>query len=1354
MAAGGLSVLLVAAEIYVKLNPSNSVSDSNRTWHFLPMDSTATESFYRALFDAAGDSVVACDEAGRVVECNQAALEMLACPREALIGSSPIDWSPEFQADGRRSDVEIGKGFARVLQGEPIRFDWRYRRRDGTPVDVEATTHMTQIGGRKIAVVVSREISAAVRLERELRLAEEKFAKAFRNSPDPMILSEIESGLIRDVNRGFCDTFGYSEAESIGRTTVDIGLWVSAAEREATVVRMRETGRLLNHEVQFRTKGGDVLTILGSSTHIDVAGKPCWLVHFRDITARKRMEDALRLSEQRFRAMAEMSSDWFWEQDGAGRFTSIIGSSGAKTPLAPDETVGKTRWELFPEALTAEQWTAHRRQLAEREPFELEYRWEGADGEPHWLHVRGAPRYDAEGGFIGYHGTAQDVTARRRVEVEMARQTAVLQATLDHMSQGISVADGKLQMTAFNRRFCEILDFPPEMAHVGASFESFIRFNAARGEYGPCDVEAKVAEIVERSRAMQPHRFRRVRPNGRVVEVAGNPLPDGGFVTTYTDVTEQEHAEQALRRSEQRYRALAEMSPAAVFMLRSRRIVFANQTALALWGAASADQVLGRDILDFIQPDFRDLVAQRIDHLESSAQAAPRVPWVEQQYLRIDGSVVAVEASAARVELDDGPVVLSVIRDITRRKEAEARLNLAASVFTHAQEGIMIADADGNIVDVNETFVSITGYGRDEAMGRNPRMLSSGRHGPEFFAAMWRDLATAGHWYGEIWNRRKNGEIYPEMLNISAVKDAAGRTQHYVALFSDITALKDHQRKLEHVAHYDALTGQPNRVLLADRLQQAIARARRRHNLMAVVYLDLDGFKAINDTHGHETGDELLVAVALRLKETLREGDTLARLGGDEFVVVLADLANVGECESVLSRLLRAAAEPVLVRDIPLQVTASLGVTVFPLDDGDADSLVRHADQAMYQAKQAGKNRYHLFDPGHDREAQSHRETYLRLAEALERREFELHYQPKVNMRSGEVVGVEALIRWRHPKMGLLAPGAFLPMVEDSDLIAHIGDWVLDAALDQMVAWQREGLDIAVSVNTAVRQLQREDFLPGLSRKLAAHPSIAAERLELEVLETAALEDFARVSQVIKGCQDLGLKISLDDFGTGYSSLTYLRRLPATVLKIDQSFIRDMLWNAEDLAIVEGVIGLAAAFHRTVIAEGVETTAHGELLLRLGCDFAQGYGIAHPMPAPELPAWVAQWRPHQTWAGCRSAVADRDELPLIYAEVDHRHWIHSLENYLAGAEAPPALDVHQCRFGIWYDGDGRWRFGQLAEFRAIEAVHLRVHAAAANLVALKNAGKGAEAARKLGELHALRDELVGLLHALSEAMRN
>ena len=664
----------------------------------------------------------------------------------------------------------------------------------------------------------------------------------------------------------------------------------------------------------------------------------------------------------------------------------------------------------------------------------------------------------------------------------------------------------------------------------------------------------------------------------------------------------------------------------------------------------------------------------------------------------------------------------------------------------------MITDAAANIIEVNDTFSRITGFSREEAIGKTPRILRSGRHDETFYKAMWHDLTTRGHWQGEIWNRHKNGVLYAEHLSITAVSDANEAMQHYVALFSDITDLKEHQQRLEHLAHYDALTGIPNRVLLGDRLQQAIAQSRRHQRSLALVYLDIDGFKDVNDAHGHEVGDQLLVAIAQRLRDTLREGDTLARLGGDEFVAVLTDLEKPDDCEAVLSRLLQAAASPVRIRQHMLQLSASLGVTLFPQDNCDADTLLRHADQAMYQAKQKGKNRYQVFDPEEDLLTRTHQKSLRRITEALEHDEFTLFYQPKVNMRTGAVIGAEALIRWQHPERGLLPPSEFLPLIEGSDLAIRVGDWVIDTALTQLSAWNNQGLDFAVSINVAANHLQQVDFLSRLQDKLAAHPDIPAGRLELEVVESAALEGVAQISRLIDGCQALGVLFSLDDFGTGYSSLTYLRRLPASVLKIDQSFIRDMLWDMGDLAIVEGVIGLAAAFRRTVIAEGVETPEHGELLLRLGCDLAQGYGIARPMRADDLPAWIAGWRPHPAWSAPHNILPQRDELPITYAEVDHRNWVKCLEDALADPAAiPPELDDGKCRFGLWFNGDGKRRYGRLPEYSDIGALHEKVHELARELVDSRTKGQTDTINQRRNELSSLRDALIVRMNALATA---
>ena len=544
----------------------------------------------------------------------------------------------------------------------------------------------------------------------------------------------------------------------------------------------------------------------------------------------------------------------------------------------------------------------------------------------------------------------------------------------------------------------------------------------------------------------------------------------------------------------------------------------------------------------------------------------------------------------------------------------------------NAREGMLFVAPDGRVIDVNQAFCGITGYSRAEVIGQHASMLRSTRQPPEFYADLAQELQAQGHWEGELWNRRKNGEEYRERLSIHAIRNEAGEIEQFLALFSDITLLRQREHELENLAHFDALTHLPNRVLLGDRLQQAMLQMPRHGQHLAVVFLDLDGFKAVNDSHGHDAGDYLLVALGARMKRTLREGDTLARLGGDEFVVVLPDLAAIEDSYPILQRLLQAVAQGVAFDGAELQVSASLGVTFYPQsEEVDADQLLRQADQAMYQAKLSGKNRYHCFDAELDRNLRGHHERLDRLRRALRDGELVLHYQPKVNMRTGEMIGAEALIRWQHPDGGLLPPAAFLPLIEHHPLSIEIGEWVLEAALSQIECWQSQGLHIPLSINIDAYQLEHPQFVTRLRAALARHPAVPPGDLQLEVLETSALADLAVVSSIIDDCQKLGVNFALDDFGTGYSSLTYLKRLPVSRLKLDQSFVCDTLGHPDDLAILRGVLGLAEVLHRQIIAEGVETLEQRETLLEMGCDLAQGYGIARPMPAEELPGWVDQW---------------------------------------------------------------------------------------------------------------------------------
>jgi len=712
------------------------------------------------------------------------------------------------------------------------------------------------------------------------------------------------------------------------------------------------------------------------------------------------------------------------------------------------------------------------------------------------------------------------------------------------------------------------------------------------------------------------------------ISTFGFPLfhPNGtlkGYRGSNTDITKEKLASDALKESEARFKALHDASFGGI-VLHDQGVILECNEGLSRMIGYENEALIGMNGMLLIAPSARDAVIEKI-------RSNDERPY-ESLALHKDGTEFPIRIEARVIPYKGKMVRATEFRDIREVKKAQEKLALAASVFTSAREGIIITDNTGVIIDVNDSFTRISGYSKDEAIGQTPHLLYSGHHDAAFYASMWEALTCKDHWYGEIWNRRKNGEVYPEMLTITALRSHEGETKHYVALFSDITALKEHQRQLEHIANHDALTGLPNRLLLADRLHQGMVQTKRRGEKLVLAYLDLDGFKAINDTYGHEVGDHLLIALATQMKKALREGDTLARLGGDEFVAVLHDVKSIEASLRMLSRLLESTSKPVAIESFILNVSASLGVTFYPQEqDIEADGLLRQADQAMYQAKLAGKNRYHIFDPSHDKHLRSHHESLEHIRLALYREEFVLYYQPKVNMRTGELIGVEALIRWNHPEQGILSPAAFLPIIEDHPLIVEVGEWVLKTALNQIEVWKNEGYDIGISVNISARQLQDVDFIPRLSALLELHPTIAPSMLELEILETSALEDLEHVSSLILECRDRGVHFALDDFGTGYSSLTYLKQLPVMMLKIDQSFVRDMLDDTDDLAILEGVIGLASAFHKKVIAEGVESIEHGSALLKLGCELAQGYGIARPMPSHQIPQWLSSWKPDASW---------------------------------------------------------------------------------------------------------------------------
>ncbi len=838
------------------------------------------------------------------------------------------------------------------------------------------------------------------------------------------------------------------------------------------------------------------------------------------------------------------------------------------------------------------------------------------------------------------------------------------------------------------------------------------------------------------------------------VEGVPKQLADGRFVNHgfVEDITERKEADTALRQLQERFAVAFRASPIAASIARAADGCFidVNDKWLHDFGW-SREELIGRSSVEVgVWPD----AAVRTVWIETLRRSGSLYDHVV-RWRRKDGVLRDISVSAEVTEMDGEPCVLAFAADISERLHAERALAESEArnrrIIETANEGIWIVDREMRITFLNQRMADMLGYTQEELLGRCWEELLY----PEDMAAHREQIAKrqaglSSH-YERRFRRKDGGELWTQVSG-TAVLGPDGGYEGAFGMFTDISHLKEQQRQLQHIAHYDALTGIPNRVLLADRMHQSLGVARRSGRLMAVCYVDLDGFKPINDAFGHESGDRLLVEIAHRLREGLRGGDTVARLGGDEFVLLLG-AEHMDECETALVRLLEAVARPLTVAGRAVVISASIGVTVYPFDDADPDTLLRHADQAMYAAKQQGRNRFEFFDPQRDRQARAHRDALDRIAAALTAGEFVLYYQPKVNMREGSVVGVEALIRWQHPQDGLLPPLDFLPVIEDTEVIEQIGEWVIDTALAQWQAWHAQGLDLTVSVNIAARHLARKDFVARLTQLLQAHPEVPAHRLELEVVETAALEDIEGIARLIEECRQLGVSFALDDFGTGYSSLTYMKRLPADTLKIDQSFVRDMLRDPEDCAIVEGVIGLTRVFHRHVVAEGVETVEHGVLLLSLGCDIGQGYGIARPMPSAALADWVRNWRPDPSWGADTGSAWPTDDLPLAVAEAEQRRWVEEVESGLAGSGAVPELDAERCRFGVWLAGAGRRRYGARPEFEQVRRLHWQAHQLATELRDQSGNGGGTAARRRLPELHGLRDALLSALRAMMSDSR-
>lgn len=622
------------------------------------------------------------------------------------------------------------------------------------------------------------------------------------------------------------------------------------------------------------------------------------------------------------------------------------------------------------------------------------------------------------------------------------------------------------------------------------------------------------------------------------------------------------------------------------------------------------------------------------------------------------------------------------------KTETDDRLRLLSRVFEKADEGIMVTDQDARIVDINPKFSEITGFTKQEALNQNPNILKSDKHDTHFYRELLRNLRDHGSWRGEIWNRKKDGELYIAQLTISSIRNPSGETTHYVGIFSDITQLKHQQQALETMAYHDVLTQLPNRVLLTDRFHQATARCNRTGTLLAICFLDLDNFKQINDRYGHSVGDQMLIQVSERILHCIRDEDTASRLGGDEFAILIGDIHSVDECREVLSRIHQKICEPFLIEGHELNVTASSGITMYPDDQVDIDTLLRHADQAMYRVKLGGKNSFDLFNQNDDQYLIETHNQRRHVEIALRKQQFELYYQPKVNMSTGEVWGLEALIRWRHPEKGLLLPFHFLPVIAGTSVEIDIGHWVLEQALAQLDEWHRAGMKVDVGINVSAFHLLSPDFEAELAKRINRYPDLDTHYVQLEILESTDFGNLDAINTIIEQCRtNLGVSFALDDFGTGFSSLAHLRNLSADNVKIDCSFVTHLMSSPDDFRIVDGVIRLAEAFDRNVVAEGVESVWEGQMLMLMGCENAQGDAIAKPMPANEFPQWKANFQPFPEWSAFKERSLNQRETMIELFRLSLNHWGSKFENALLSNSTTedewPVIDQQHSHFSGW-----------------------------------------------------------------------
>jgi len=902
--------------------------------------------------------------------------------------------------------------------------------------------------------------------------------------------------------------------------------------------------------------------------------------------------------------------------DTAFNFVRVSRAYAAVDDRDPGFFPGRNHFDLYP---NADNEALFRRVVATGEPVSMEAKpFEYADhperGMSHWDWTL-QPVKDDAGAVAGVMLVLADVS-------ENIQAIEALTESESHFRSLVETSNA-IPWEADPATWCFTYVGPQAERLLGYPVEAWAEPDFWVRHLHPDDRDWAVQFCREHVERGEDHEFeyRMVAADGSVVwlrdsvQIGGDGPGNRRLHGMMFDVTERRQAEEALRSSERELSKILDSMQDTFYRTdREGRLVLVSASARELLGY-TPEELLNTRLADlYVEPDGRERF------LAALARSGGTLYTYEAPLWHKDGSAVWVQTNAKYYRDDSGEIagVEGMSRNVTERRLAEARMRMLSGVLEQTADTVMVADRAGSIEYVNPAFESITGYGRDEAVGRPASLLKSGHHEADFYRRLWRTILDGGVFQDVFVNRRKDGTVYYEEKTITPLKDERGEISHFVSTGKDITERMQAQERLRYLAHHDVLTELPNRVLFFDRLAHALDRSRSPARSVAVLFLDLDRFKIINDTLGHDVGDRALLDLARRLTRCVRRGDTIARLGGDEFAVILEDMQSPEQVSAVAEKMLEALVPAIEVDGRELFISASIGISLHPVDGNDPQTLLKHADIAMYRAKEQGRNTFRFYSADMSARAFERLSLETSLRYALERDEFELYYQPQVDLLSGNVVGVEALLRWHHPEMGLVSPLDFIPVLEETGLILPVGEWVMREACRQVQLWRAEGCaSLRLAVNLSSRQFNAPG-LPELMVAVLAETGIDPLCLELEITESTLVQHGTETEETFQALADLDLRVAIDDFGTGYSSLSYLKRFSIDTLKIDRAFIADVTHDPDDAAIVQAVIAMARQLNIQVVAEGVETEAQLEFLRAQGCDVVQGFLFSPPLPAAEL----------------------------------------------------------------------------------------------------------------------------------------